>query len=108
MKPINFLIYLWNQQISPWCLGNEQMPSICYFFWLNLSKNFEEIIKEGETVKNCTIAFTDCICNHYNIIGFNWKSNELEVFANFPNIEREIGWFWRQCEELLTIPNIEE
>ena len=48
----------------------------------NLTKFYEEIISytpQGkEKVEDCTDIFLDCIWNHYALIGYNWKSNELD------------------------------
>ena len=45
-------------------------------------KFYEEIISytpQGkEKVEDCTDIFLDCIWNHYTLIGYNWKSNELD------------------------------
>ena len=64
------------------------------FYQLDQMTIFEEIfswtLKGREKVEDCNFVFLDCICNHCNFIGFNWKNSEFEVFANFPNIKREI------------------
>ena len=45
-------------------------------FQLNLMKRFEEIIsctprERKIKVKDCTVIFLNCICNHCKFIGFN-------------------------------------
>ena len=95
----NSLIYLWNQPISPFMFEKWANTPDLLLSQLSLTRIFKEIISctpQGrEKIENCIIVFLNCICNHCNFIGFNWKSNGLGVFAHFPNIEGEIDRFQR-------------
>ena len=92
----NCPLYLWNQPISHSMSGNEQIPQIHYFLsyiqW-NLFKKWP-VIRHKED-KKLRIAFS-FPWTAFLIIVIPLDLTEkvwLEVFAHFPNIEGEIGWF---------------